>query len=96
MNSKSIVDAIQEHQRELKEQQKQEAENLKLACKELFNNPNGKFFLQYIKSVCGWNDQDNNINPELLIYKKGKRDIWTVIRNALPRDIVAQIEVYDA
>ena len=95
MNSQSIVDAIKERERELQEKEKKEIEDLKLACKEIFKDVNGKFFLQYLKNRCGWNDQDNNINPEVLIYKKGRRDIWTIVRAVLPKDIVAQIEIYD-
>jgi len=95
MNSYSKVDELLEKQAEREKREKQKIENVKLACKELFNNPNGKFFLQFIKRACGWNDSDRNINPEVLIYQKGRRDIWNIIRNILPKDVLAQIEIYD-
>lgn len=95
MHGKSKVDELVEKQAEAEKRKKQEVENMKLVCKEIFDNPNGKFFLQFLKKSCGWNDQDNNINGEVLIYKKGRRDIWTIIRNILPKDILAQVEIYE-
>lgn len=95
MNSKSAVDNLLEKQARVEERQKKEIENIKLACRETFNDVNGKFFLQFLKRICGWNDQDNNINGEVLAYKKGRRDIWNIVRNVLPKDILAQVEIFD-
>ena len=36
-----------------------------------------------------------NINTDVLAYKKGRRDSWLILRNLLPKDILAQIEIYD-
>lgn len=95
MNDKSKVDFLLEIKQEKIKQEKEEIKNLKLACKEVFSDVNGKFFLKFLKKICGWNDQDNNINPEMLIYKKGRRDIWAIIRNIVPKDVLAQVEIYD-
>lgn len=95
MNDKSTVDSLIEKQQKRIEREKKEIENIKLACRETFNDVNGKFFLQFLKRICGWNDQDNNINTEVLAYKKGRRDIWNIIRNVLPKDVLAQVEIYD-
>ncbi|MCD8378062.1 MAG: hypothetical protein LUB59_04660 [Candidatus Gastranaerophilales bacterium] len=94
MYGKSKVDSLLEKQAEAEKRKRKEIENMKLACKEAFKDVNGKIFLQYLKKICGWNDQDNNINNEILIYKKGRRDIWTIVRNILPKDVLAQIEIY--
>jgi hypothetical protein len=96
MQQKSKVDAILTRQKEEKQRQEKMISDLKIACKELFSNNNGTFFLQYLKTLCLWAEQDNNINNEILIYKKGRRDIWAIIRNILPPNILAQIEIYDA
>lgn len=95
MESQSTVDNLFRKQAEREKQKKQKIENMKLVCKEVFNDVNGKFFLQFLKTICGWNDQDNNINPEILAYKKGRRDIWNIIRNILPKDVLAQVEIYE-
>lgn len=95
MFGKSKVDDLFEKQQKQQERERKEIENMKLVCKELFKGNNGYYFLMYLKKLCGWNDQDNNINGDVLIYKKGRRDIWTVIRNLLPKDILAQVEIYN-
>lgn len=91
----SNVDELIKKQKEQEEQQKKEIEDLKLACKDIFSTPNGKFFLKYLKRLSFWSEQDVNINNEVLIYKKGRRDIWAIVRNLIPKDVLAQIEIYD-
>jgi hypothetical protein len=95
MQTNSRVDEILKNQKEAEEKQKKVVEDLKLVSKELFSTINGKFFLKYLKRLCLWDEQDLNINNEILIYKKGRRDIWTIIRNIIPKDILAQIEIFD-
>ena len=87
MNNKSKIDEILEKQKQADLWKKKEIENLKLACREVFTDVNGKLFLKFLKKISGWNDQDNNINNEVLIYKKGRRDIWAIIRNLIPKDV---------
>ena len=95
MNSNSSIDEILKLQKETEEKQRKLTEDLKLACKKLFASTNGKFFLKYLKNLTLWSEQDNNINNEILIYKKGRRDIWAIIRNVIPKNILAEIEIYD-
>jgi hypothetical protein len=95
MQTNSRGDEILKNQKEAEEKQKKVVEDLKLVSKELFSTINGKFFLKYLKRLCLWDEQDLNINNEILIYKKGRRDIWTIIRNIIPKDILAQIEIFD-
>lgn len=94
LNSKTRMDEIYKKQEEKIQREKQQVEKLKLACSEIFSNSNGKYFLNFIKNYCGWNSQDMNINPEVLIYQKGKRDVWVLIRNILPKNLLAEIEIY--
>lgn len=95
MQTNSKVDELLKKQKEAEEKQKKVIEDLKLASKEVFSTVNGKFFLKYLKRLCFWSEQDLNINNEILIYKKGRRDIWTIIRNVIPKEVLAQIEIYD-
>jgi len=95
MQTNSKVDELLKKQREAEAKQKKEIEDLKLACQDVFSNVNGKFFLKYLKRLCLWSEQDLNINNDILIYKKGRRDIWTIIRNIIPKETLAQIEIFD-
>lgn len=95
MQTNSKVDELLKKQKEAEEKQKKVIEDLKLASKEIFSTVNGKFFLKYLKRLCFWSEQDLNINNEILIYKKGRRDIWTIIRNVIPKETLAQIEIFD-
>lgn len=92
--NKCKTDELIKKQEQAEERQKKKIENLKKACSEIFATPNGKFLLQFLLEFCGWNDQDMNINGEVLAYKKGKRDVWVLLRNLLPKDILAQVEIY--
>ncbi len=94
-NIKTRADDLYEKQHKAEEKQKQEFENLKLCCKEVFSDVNGKYFLKFLNKLCNWAEEDNNINHDLLVYKKGRRDIWLIVRMLLPKDIVAQIEAYE-
>ena len=95
MNSNNKIDEIFEKQKKEEEKQKKIFEDLKIACKGIASGTNGKFFLKFLKDICFWDEEDCNINNEILIYKKGRRDIWIIIRKILPPDVLAQIEIYD-
>jgi len=95
MQSHSKFDELIENQKAEIEKQKQVTENMKLVCQNLFVGQNGKYFLKYLKNLCLWSEQDININPDILIYKKARRDIWAIIRNFIPKEILAQIEIYE-
>lgn len=92
---KSKVDVLFEKQEEARKKQQKIVEDLMFACKDLFSTPNGIFFLKYLFKMCFWGEQDTNINHDVLLYKKGRRDTWAIIRNVIPKDILAQIEIYD-
>ncbi len=94
INSKTQIEKILKEQQEKTKKQIEEIGKLKLACSEIFSNQNGKYFLNFLKNYCGWNSQDMNINNDVLAYQKGKRDVWILIRNVLPKDLLAEIEIY--
>lgn len=95
MQVNSKIDEIQKKQLEQAEKEQKLIADLKLCSQDIFSSKNGQFFLKYLKKLCLWSEQDLNINNEVLIYKKGRRDIWTIIRNVLPKEILAQVEIYD-
>lgn len=91
---KSKVDEILEQQRKAEQMNEQKTENLKLACKEIAESKNGQYLLKFLYEISGWAEQDCNINSEVLIYKKARRDYWSIVRNIIPLNVLAQIEIY--
>lgn len=92
---KSKVDEILEQQRKAEQQNEQRTENLKLACKEIAETKNGQYLLKFLYEISGWAEQDCNINNEVLIYKKARRDYWSIVRNIIPPNVLARIEIYN-
>ena len=91
--NKTKVDEITLKAQEKERKEQEETEQLKIACKQAFSNINGIYFLKYLFKLCLWAEQDLNINNEVLIYKKGRRDIWAIIRNVIPPNILKEIEI---
>ena len=91
--NKTKVDDVIQKEKEKERKEKEEVEQLKIACKKVFSNINGIYFLNYLFKLCLWAEQDLNINSEILIYKKGRRDIWAIIRNVIPPEILKEIEI---
>lgn len=94
--TKTKVDELFEKQTEAEKRQQRELENLRTCCKEIFKDTNGKYLLKYLKKICFWEDQDMNVNHDTIVYKKGRRDVWLILRSLIPKDVLAQIEIYDA
>ena len=92
---KTDIDKLLEKQQQADERQKRELENLKLGCSQIFNDVNGKYFLRFMKRICCWAEEDMNINHDTIVYKKGRRDVWLILRTLLPKEVLAQIEIYD-
>ena len=95
MENKSITDELLKKRKDKERQQKQYIQDVQLAAANLFNSKNGKFYLKYIMNCCLWNEQTTSINPDEVLYKKGRRDIWVLIRNTLPKDILADVEIFN-
>lgn len=91
--SNCYVDELQKKREEKKEAERKLIENVKISA-EIFNCENGKFFLKFLMNTCLWNSQDNEITPNKVVYDKGRRDIWAIIRNVIPKDVLADIEIY--
>lgn len=89
------VDELMKKRQEKQEKEKKFIEDVMLSCENLFNSKNGKFFLKYLMNVCLWNEQTINVDSNDVIYRKGRRDIWVLIRNVLPKQVLADVEIYD-
>jgi len=95
INRKTDVDRILKEAEETIKKQEQEFKNLQNCCLELFKDENGKYLLKFLKDICCWAEEDLNVNRDIIIYKKGRRDIWLILREFLPKDILAQVEVFE-
>lgn len=91
---KSKVDEIREQQQQAEQQNEKRTENLKLACKEIAETKNGQYLLKFLYEISSWAEQDCNINSDVLIYKKARRDYWSIVRNIIPPNVLAHIEIY--
>lgn len=84
----------QQEQLRSKVQKEKEEATIKQALFDMTTqNDNANIILQFLKDISLWDLQDNNIDKEILAYQKGRRDIWLIIRNFIPRDILANIEI---
>ena len=95
MKIKSKIDEIINSQKKKQEEQDRKFQELKAACGNIFQSRNGKIFLKFLKDLCLWDEQDCNINNDNLAYKKGRRDIWVIVRNLLPKELLVNIEIYN-
>lgn len=95
MWTKSKVDKLLEEQKNKKEKEEKQIQELKKICENACNDVNVKFILKFIKQICLWNDQNNDITPNIAIYNKGRRDVWAILRNIIPKSVLCQIEIYD-
>ena len=92
---KTDIDKLLEKQQQADERQKRELENLKLCCSQIFNDVNGKYFLRFMKRICCWAEEDMNINHDTIVYKKVRSYVCLILRTLLPKEVLAQIEIYD-
>lgn len=94
MDFNSNVDKIIEQEENKKKKEQEEFKKLEMACKEIFTTPDAYYLLKFLYKISLWAEQDTNINSEILIYKKGRRDYWSILRNVIPKGVLAQIEIY--
>lgn len=93
-NFRTKTDAIEEAKKQAIEKQNEEMRNLQIACREIFNNQNGLYVLKFLKKICNW-ECESNTDANTLLYRGGRRDIWLILRTLLPKDVLAQVEIYD-
>ncbi len=94
-NSKTNFEKIEQEQAKNKLKAEKKEAILKECFLETTKKDYAKIYLQFIKDICLWDLQEENIDKEILAYKKGRRDIWLIIRNFIPKDVLAEIEIYN-
>ena len=97
MNYSAITKAeeIFKRTQKQKENASKEEEKLKAHILEAIEKDGMKVFLQFLKDLSLWDKVDEDINPEVLSYRRGRRDVWLIVRSLIPKDILAQIEIYN-
>ena len=55
----------------------------------------GQIAFKLIKKLSLWDEASVNTSAEGELYKRGRRDIWLMIRQYIPKKILAQIEIFD-
>lgn len=93
--NKNIADKLEEQRQIQAEKQLKEETVLKQCLKKVVETKEGRIFLKYLNQLCLWSEQDLNINLEYLTYKKGRRDIWILIRQLIPQETLVDIEIKD-
>lgn len=93
--NKNIADKLEEQRLIQAEKRLKEENVLKQCLKKIVETKEGRIFLKYLNQLCLWSEQDLNINLEYLTYKKGRRDIWVMIRQLIPDETLFEIEIKD-
>ena len=94
MYNNHFCDELQK-QREKKQQEHELYISKVKQSAEMLDCENGRFFLKFLLKTCLWNNQDNEITPNKVVYDKGRRDIWAILRNVIPKDVLADVEIYE-
>lgn len=84
---------IKQRQAEKRKQEKEEA--LRKCFAKALETPEGKCAFKYIKKISLWDKENRNVDQQVVSYLQGRRDNWLLIRQFLPREVLAQIEIFD-
>lgn len=83
---------------ELQEKQAQDAKVLDEKYKQCFakalSTEQGKCAFQLLHKLSLWDEMSDNDTSESLIYKRGRRDMWNMVRQYIPKKVLAEIEIY--
>ena len=74
---------------------KAEEENLRTCFEQATKTKEGKCAFKYIKKISCWDTEELNVESSVLAYQRGRRDAWLLIRQFLPKQVLADIEIYD-
>lgn len=92
---KTKVEENKKFEKEQKEKQQKIDEKLKTCFAAALSTKEGMIAFQLIKKLSLWDEPCSSTNVDSEIYKKGRRDMWLMIREYLPPDILAKIEIYE-
>jgi len=78
------------------QKEKKEAEQLRQlleAVRLVFSTDAGKILGAWLYSQCTTGQQNNDINPNKLIYYKGKEDLYNSLRGLMSKENIVNIEL---
>lgn len=81
------IEKKRKEEKEIQEQYKKDLKNVKRIIKDNFNNPNGFFVFDFLKKYL-FNIDNNDLNPQMLAYEKGKRVVYEYLLSLLDEEIL--------
>lgn len=84
----------QEQLEKERENQKLLDEKYKQCFSKALETEHGKCAFQLLHKLCLWDEISDSDTSDSLIYKKGRRDIWLMIRQYIPKVVLTEIEIY--
>lgn len=91
----TVYDEIEQRKADEEKKQKAYEEAVKTCFKAVGNTEEGKCVLQLIKNLSLWDSEQNNVEQQALAYERGRRDNWLLIRQFIPAEVLAEIEIYN-
>ena len=84
----------QEQLEKQKENEKLLDEKYKQCFAKTLETEEGKCVFQLLNKLSLWDEISDKETSESLIYKKGRRDLWVMIRQYMPKSVLTEIEIY--
>ena len=94
-SSKTCTDVIKEKTKELKNSNEKISNNLKKCFIEATKEIDGYRAFKYIKKICLWDEKYSQTSAEQELYKKARRDVWLLIREFIPDNVLTKLEILD-
>lgn len=92
--TKTEIDKLLDASKKADERKKKRDEYYKQCFNKVSQSIEGKYVLQLIKNLSLWDRETTNATQDSLAYERGRRDMWLLIRQFVPKDTLAQIEIY--
>ena len=89
----TVYDKIDQQKENEAEKQKAYEEAVKTCFKAVADSEEGKCVLQLLKNLSLWDSEQNNVEQQALAYERGRRDGWLLIRQFIPAEVLAEIEI---
>ena len=92
---KTKLEEIENKQKEEKEKNAEIEEKIKKCFQFATEKKGGLIAFKIINLLCLWSETTANTNSENELYKRGRRDIWNLIRRYIPQEKLAKIEIFE-
>lgn len=91
---KTQYEMYMEQAEKSKENEKLLNEKYKQCFAKTLETEEAKCVFQLLNKLSLWDEISDSDTKESLIYKKGRRDLWVMIRQYIPNSVLAEIEIY--